>query len=138
MSESSDHGAAIEGVAEALPNPSPPSPVTEQAKPAEHLKAPLRPSVQSRKSSSSSMNGPLYMQTSNNKVFVRRVKRKGDGTLKSLARWFLENQAGMHNYTSFLPFWELPHHRRRPGGIATVPCLCAVWRWDSSNQCAHS
>ncbi|KAH8662366.1 TLC domain-containing protein [Xylariales sp. PMI_506] len=40
------------------------------------------------------MNGPLYMQTANNKVLIRRVKRKDDGVLKSLARWFLENQIG--------------------------------------------
>lgn len=94
MSESGDHGASIEHVAEQLPNPSPPSPVTEQPKPAEQLKAPARPTVlQSR--SSSGMNGPLYMQTSNNKVFIRRVRRKGDGPLKNLSRWFLENQAGM-------------------------------------------
>ncbi|KAI0837905.1 longevity assurance proteins LAG1/LAC1 [Hypoxylon sp. FL0890] len=52
---------------------------------------PVRPSVQSR----SSMNGPLYMQTSNNKVLIRRVKRKGDGTMRNLARWFLENQTGL-------------------------------------------
>ncbi|KAI0597217.1 putative longevity-assurance protein [Biscogniauxia sp. FL1348] len=50
-----------------------------------------RPSMQSR----SSMNGPLYMQTSNNKVLIRRVKRKGDGPMKNLARWFLENQTGL-------------------------------------------
>jgi acyl-CoA-dependent ceramide synthase len=41
------------------------------------------------------MNGPLYMQTSNNKVFIRRVKRKGDGTVKILTRWLLDNQIGV-------------------------------------------
>ncbi|XXH02296.1 Sphingosine N-acyltransferase lag1 [Hypoxylon texense] len=51
-----------------------------------------RPSLQSRKSS---MNGPLYMQTSNNKVLIRRVKRKGDGPMRNLARWFLDNQTGL-------------------------------------------
>lgn len=49
-----------------------------------------RPSLQSR----NSMNGPLYMQTSNNKVFIRRVKGKGDGAVKSLTRWLLNNQIG--------------------------------------------
>lgn len=42
-----------------------------------------------------SMNGPLYMQTVNRTVLVRRVKRKGDGPSKQLARWFVENQIGM-------------------------------------------
>lgn len=41
------------------------------------------------------MNGPLYMQTVNRTVLVRRVKRKGDGPSKQLARWFVENQIGM-------------------------------------------
>ncbi|KAI1650891.1 longevity assurance proteins LAG1/LAC1 [Daldinia loculata] len=50
-----------------------------------------RPPVKSR----SSMNGPLYMQTSKNKVLVRRVKRKDDGPMRGLARWFLENQTGL-------------------------------------------
>ncbi|KAI3326888.1 TLC domain-containing protein [Xylariaceae sp. AK1471] len=62
----------------------------------ERLKTPTtpiakRPSIQSR----TSMNGPLYMQTSNNKVLIRRVKRKGDGTVKSLTRWLLNNQIGL-------------------------------------------
>ncbi|KAI2615002.1 longevity assurance proteins LAG1/LAC1 [Hypoxylon sp. NC1633] len=50
-----------------------------------------RPSIQSR----NSMNGPLYMQTSKNKVLIRRVKRKGDGPMRNLARWFLDNQFGL-------------------------------------------
>ncbi|KAK4451086.1 TLC domain-containing protein [Podospora aff. communis PSN243] len=40
------------------------------------------------------MNGPLYMQASNNVVIVRRVKRKGDSPWKQLIRWFVENQIG--------------------------------------------
>ncbi len=41
------------------------------------------------------MNGPLYMQASNNVVIVRRVKRKGnDNPWKQLATWFVENQIG--------------------------------------------
>jgi acyl-CoA-dependent ceramide synthase len=40
------------------------------------------------------MNGPLYMQNSNNKVLIRRVRRKDDGTLKNLTRWLLDNQTG--------------------------------------------
>lgn len=41
-----------------------------------------------------SMNGPLYRQTCNNTVLVRRLKRKGNGPSKQLARWFVENQIG--------------------------------------------
>ncbi|KAK3364522.1 longevity assurance proteins LAG1/LAC1 [Lasiosphaeria hispida] len=41
------------------------------------------------------MNGPLYMQASNNVVIVRRVKRKGDSPWKQLTRWFVENQIGL-------------------------------------------
>ncbi len=41
------------------------------------------------------MNGPLYMQSSEKLMFVRRVKRKDDGPTKQLVRWFLENQVGM-------------------------------------------
>lgn len=40
------------------------------------------------------MNGPLYMQASNNVVIVRRLKRNGDGAIKQLTRWFVENQIG--------------------------------------------
>lgn len=41
------------------------------------------------------MNGPLYMQTSGSGVvLVRRLKRKEEGTWKSIARWFVENQIG--------------------------------------------
>ena len=44
------------------------------------------------------MNGPLYMQTSgSNVVLVRRLKRKEEGTWKSIARWFVENQIGMYS-----------------------------------------
>ncbi|TQS33856.1 hypothetical protein Golomagni_05785 [Golovinomyces magnicellulatus] len=42
------------------------------------------------------MNGPLYMQTSGSGVvLVRRLKRKEEGTWKSIARWFVENQIGL-------------------------------------------
>lgn len=41
------------------------------------------------------MNGPLYMQASNNVVLVRRLKKKGQGPMKQLSRWFVENQIGM-------------------------------------------
>lgn len=40
------------------------------------------------------MNGPLYMQRNENIVLVRRVKRKGEGPMKQLTRWFVENQIG--------------------------------------------
>lgn len=63
-----------------------------------------RPSLQSR----TSMNGPLYMQTSNNKVFIRRVKRKGDGTVKSLTRWLLDNQIGRCTAQGFSSSYVFP------------------------------
>ncbi|KAK7915305.1 hypothetical protein PG985_013008 [Apiospora marii] len=67
----------------------------EKPKPSPALVSPAlaspRPGMQSRKSG---MNGPLYMQTANNKVIIRRVKRKGDGPMKNLARWLLDNQTG--------------------------------------------
>ncbi|KAI1361104.1 TLC domain-containing protein [Xylaria arbuscula] len=60
------------------------------------LKTPTTPNTRrSSLQSHTSMNGPLYMQTSNNKVLIRRVKRKGDGTIKSLTRWLLDNQIGL-------------------------------------------
>ncbi|KAK3328653.1 TLC domain-containing protein [Cercophora scortea] len=50
-----------------------------------------RPLAQTR---NSSMNGPLYNQVTN-KIIIRRTKRKGDGPLKHLARWMLDNQTGL-------------------------------------------
>lgn len=58
-----------------------------------------RPGMSSRKSG---MNGPLYMQTANNKVMIRRVKRKGDGPMKNLARWLLDNQTGTNAFHGHL------------------------------------
>ncbi|RYP48730.1 hypothetical protein DL768_005450 [Monosporascus sp. mg162] len=70
--------------------PEKPTPIVTELK-VEKLKSPVvRPSAQSR----SSMNGPLYMQTSNNRVIIRRVKRKEDGLMRGLARWLLDNQTG--------------------------------------------
>jgi very-long-chain ceramide synthase len=40
------------------------------------------------------MNGPLYKQANSNVVLVRRVKRKNEGPLKQLTRWFVNNQIG--------------------------------------------
>ncbi|KAK4647063.1 Sphingosine N-acyltransferase lag1 [Podospora bellae-mahoneyi] len=45
-----------------------------------------------------SLNVPLYMQRNGNKVLVRRPKRKDDGALKGLARWFVANQIGQSPY----------------------------------------
>ncbi|KAI1199154.1 TLC domain-containing protein [Nemania serpens] len=89
-----------------------------------------RPSLQSR----NSMNGPLYMQTSNNKVFIRRVKAKGNGAVKSLTRWLLDNQIGLSfNLIAliflthlFIPkarshtrkFFTLSYHSPSSGGYA--------------------
>ncbi|KAI1379067.1 longevity assurance proteins LAG1/LAC1 [Hypoxylon crocopeplum] len=78
-----------------------------------------RPSIQSR----NSMNGPLYMQTSNNKVLIRRVKRKGDGPMRNLARWFLDNQTGLSfNLISliFLAHMFLPKARPYTSKFFTI------------------
>ena len=40
------------------------------------------------------MNGPLYKQANSNVVLVRRVKRKNEGPMKQLTRWFVDNQIG--------------------------------------------
>lgn len=78
------------------------------AGPQDTLRAPSaapesRPSSSTKRQYSNkkeSMNGPLYMQTVNRTVLVRRVKRKGDGPSKQLARWFVENQIGMSLFFS--------------------------------------
>ncbi|KAK3937610.1 TLC domain-containing protein [Diplogelasinospora grovesii] len=58
--------------------------------------APVRRAVKRAHSSKKdTMNGPLYMQASNNVVLVRRLKRKGDSALKQLTRWLVENQIGL-------------------------------------------
>ncbi|KAI0475977.1 putative longevity-assurance protein [Xylariaceae sp. FL0804] len=74
-----------------------PSPSATMEQKVERLKpststptSPRRPSTQSR----TSMNGPLYMQNRDNKVLIRRARRKGDGLMKNLARWLLDNQTG--------------------------------------------
>lgn len=90
MSESDshiDHGSPQGAPASATAT----TPTTEHKLENAKLKSPSRPPVQSR----NSINGPLYMQTINNKIVIRRVKRKGDGPLKNLARWLLDNQIGM-------------------------------------------
>ncbi|KAI1857775.1 uncharacterized protein JN550_013038 [Neoarthrinium moseri] len=141
MSPSSDNGAPIEPVEQHQEHPQghqpehhqlppQPSPPIMEAK-SEQPKAPARPAVQSRKSG---MNGPLYMQTSGNKVLIRRVRRKGDGPMKSLSRWFLENQAGLSfNLLALLflthfcmskarpytaPFFTLSHYNPETGRYA--------------------
>lgn len=97
-----------------------------------------------------SMNGPLYMQTVNRTVLVRRVKRKGDGPSKQLARWFVENQIGM-----FFPLFQLcliclPSSGslivmpvRRPGeGLKKCPnamsCRPTVWTGQPRTACCVS
>lgn len=69
------------------------------------VKKPKAPSARPSMKSRSSMNGPLYMQTSNNKVLIRRVRRKGDGPMRNLARWLLENQTGMSSIDDHV--WRL-------------------------------
>jgi len=54
------------------------------------------------------MNGPLYMQASNNKALIRRVRKKGDGSLKSLCRWLVDNQTGLS--FNLIAFMFLAHY----------------------------
>ena len=94
----------------------------------------VRPPVKSR----SSMNGPLYMQTSKNKVLVRRVKRKDEGPMRALARWFLENQTGMFIFLYFIfflpaksiiPLFSTHSHATECVGIYLVlRSTTAAWR----------
>ncbi|MDF2434861.1 MAG: very-long-chain ceramide synthase [Mucilaginibacter sp.] len=75
------------------------TPVTEQSPPLQLTKSaekltprPSRPHAPRR---SSTMNGPLYMQSSDKKVNRSRVRRKDDGPLKNMTAWLFENQTGM-------------------------------------------
>jgi acyl-CoA-dependent ceramide synthase len=43
------------------------------------------------------MNGPLYKQADSNVVLVRRPKRRNEGPMKQLTRWFVDNQIGALN-----------------------------------------
>lgn len=102
-----------------------------------------RPSVNSNHKRSystkkESMNGPLYMQTVNRTVLVRRLKRKGDGPSKQLARWFVENQIGTnmpncpHKRTPFPSrSWRRRASRKLPEALvsrsATVAQHCLVF-----------
>ncbi|KAK1758106.1 TLC domain-containing protein [Echria macrotheca] len=68
------------------------------------------------------MNGPLYMQASNNVVIVRRVKRKGESPWKQLTRWFVENQIGLSfNLMAllFLAHW-MPRAREHTAKYFTI------------------
>ncbi|KAI0008279.1 longevity assurance proteins LAG1/LAC1 [Xylariaceae sp. FL0662B] len=85
-------------------DPKVPKPIVTVGLPVEKLRtatsptsptSPTNPTRRPSAQSCNSMNGPLYMQASNKKVFIRRVKRKGDGPMRSLARWFLDNQTGL-------------------------------------------
>ena len=75
----------------------PPVVVDEKKAAVETSKTATRPPLKSG-SSHANMNGPLYMQSGNNVVLVRRLKRKEQDTWKSLARWFVENQTGMSQH----------------------------------------
>ncbi|KAI6784257.1 Sphingosine N-acyltransferase-like protein [Emericellopsis cladophorae] len=69
------------------------SPVDEQT--GASLGLPKRPQPK-QSSGGSSMNGPLYMQTSgSNVVLVRKLKRKEESFWRAAARWFVENQVGL-------------------------------------------
>lgn len=83
------------------------------------------------------MNGPLYRQTVNHTVLVRRLKRKGDGPSKQLARWFVENQIGMPLCLHFLPVYRLPPPiPNRSSAKPTSPKLCAPHRPPSGHYTA--
>lgn len=83
------------------------------------------------------MNGPLYRQTVNNTVLVRRLKRKGDGPSKQLARWFVENQIGTP-LILFPPLFSQTHPQQQskkgfskvvratPPAIVTLHCMLRV------------
>lgn len=87
MSESNTDVTYVEHEEPSLP----PSAMEHKPEKPQKMKAPSRPPTRSR---NSSMSRPLYMQTVNNKIIIRKVKRKGDGPLKNLARWLLDNQTG--------------------------------------------
>jgi very-long-chain ceramide synthase len=72
-----------------------PTPISTSSLPPTAAPTPVRRTVKrDYNSEKETMNGPLYMQASNNVVIVRRVKRKGDSPWKQLIRWFVENQIG--------------------------------------------
>lgn len=82
------------------------------------------------------MNGPLYRQTVNHTVLVRRLKRKGDGPSKQLARWFVENQIGMplsYGSSSYTPLYPSP---TAAGQNTASPKLCAPHRPPSRHYTA--
>lgn len=82
------------------------------------------------------MNGPLYRQTVNHTVLVRRLKRKGDGPSKQLARWFVENQIGMPRVcisSSYTPLYPSPTAAWQN---TTSPKLCAPHRPPSGHYTA--
>ncbi|EGZ78048.1 longevity assurance proteins LAG1/LAC1 [Neurospora tetrasperma FGSC 2509] len=85
---------------------------------------PQRRTVKREKSGNpKNMNGPLYMQRNENIVLVRRVKRKGEGPLKQLTRWFVENQIGFaFNLLAllFLAHGCMPRARSHTGKYFTL------------------
>ena len=52
------------------------------------------------------MTGSVYLQTNRNVILVRRPKNKDDGPMRSLARWFVNNQIGKLAL-ALLPWWSL-------------------------------
>ncbi|KAL2136554.1 hypothetical protein VTI74DRAFT_3099 [Chaetomium olivicolor] len=55
---------------------------------------PAAPRAPRRTGKPQHMNGPLYKQANSNVVLVRRPKRKNEGLMKQLTRWFVDNQVG--------------------------------------------
>lgn len=95
-------------------DPRPSATVVEEKPTNGAAKTPTRPALKSG-SSHANMNGPLYMQSGKNMVLVRRLKRKDQGIMKSLARWFIENQTGMsYNFRR----WNVrPARPAEPNGV---------------------
>ncbi|KAK3372167.1 TLC domain-containing protein [Podospora didyma] len=92
-----------ERAAPTLASVSAPTPTAESAFPPTPLFAPAaapapprRPVKRHSIGERETMNGPLYMQASNNVVLLRPLKkRKNEGPLKQFMRWFVENQIGL-------------------------------------------
>lgn len=75
---------------------SPPAPAPAPAPASSHGNGTAKPSARAprRTAKPQHMNGPLYKQANSNVVLVRRLKRKNEGPMKQLTRWFVDNQIG--------------------------------------------
>ena len=73
-----------------------PAPAPAPASASSHENGAAKPAARAprRTGKPQHMNGPLYKQANSNVVLVRRVKRKNEGPMKQLTRWFVNNQIG--------------------------------------------